>query len=122
MQESVVSRPHRRREISRPPIARQASTPYYRQAPGTLHHPVRNDELPKGQRKGDTKTLRTEVMKLSGNDHHTPFLAAADMQIDPIQKIEAYRKTIRVDYACELAHQQASQVARDLARQRINAK
>ena len=47
---------------------------------------------------------------------HKPFLAAADMQVDPIQKIEAYRKTQRVDYGCELAHQKASDVARELAR------
>ena len=32
-----------------------------------------------------------------------PFLAAADASVDPIQKIEGYRKTIAVDYACELA-------------------
>ena len=77
------------------------------------------NELPEGDRKGNTATY-AEVMKL-WERLHTPFLAAADMQIDPILKIEAYRKTIRVDYACELAHQHASQVARDLARQTINA-
>jgi len=47
---------------------------------------------------------------------HAPFLAAADMQVDPIRKIESYRRTIRVDYACELAHQQASSAARDCKR------
>jgi hypothetical protein len=45
---------------------------------------------------------------------HAPFLAAADMQVDPLQKIEGYRRTIRVDYACELAHQKASTVARQM--------
>jgi hypothetical protein len=49
---------------------------------------------------------------------HAPFLAAADMQVDPIQKIHAYRRTIEVDYACELAHQKLSDTARQLARQR----
>ena len=48
---------------------------------------------------------------------HVPFLAAADMQADPVQKIEGYRKTIRVDYASELAHQKLSDVAHELARQ-----
>jgi hypothetical protein len=49
---------------------------------------------------------------------HAPFLAAADVTVDPIQRIDAYRKTQRVDYGCELAHQKASAVARELARQR----
>jgi hypothetical protein len=48
---------------------------------------------------------------------HLPYLAAADMQADPIQKIEHYRRTIRVDYACELAHQKLSDVAKRLARE-----
>ena len=38
-------------------------------------------------------------------------------RIDPLRRIEAYRQTIRVDYACELAHQKLSAVARGLARQ-----
>ena len=52
---------------------------------------------------------------------HGPFLAAADMQVDPVRKIEGYRKTIRVDYACELAHQRTSLVARELARSKNRA-
>lgn len=71
-------------------------------------------ELPKGSRRGDTATF-AQTMAM-WERLHAPFLAAADMQIDPIQKIEAYRKTIAVDYACELAHQKASNVARELAR------
>jgi hypothetical protein len=74
------------------------------------------DELPKGIRKGDTTTY-AEVMSM-WERLHTPFLAAADMQVDPVQKIEAYRKTQRVDYGCELAHQKAADVARQLARER----
>jgi hypothetical protein len=46
---------------------------------------------------------------------HSPFLAAADATIDPIRKIAAYRQTIRVDYACELAHQRISDTARALS-------
>jgi hypothetical protein len=49
---------------------------------------------------------------------HAPFLASADMQVDPIQKMEGYRKTIRVDYACELAHQKLSDVAKSLSRKK----
>ena len=74
------------------------------------------DEIHKGIRKGDTSTY-AEVMAM-WERLHAPFLAAAQMQVDPIQKIEAYRRTQRVDYGCELAHQQAAEVARELARRR----
>jgi hypothetical protein len=47
---------------------------------------------------------------------HGPYLAAADAQKDPIQKIHDYRRTIRIDYACELAHQKLSSVAASLAK------
>jgi hypothetical protein len=45
---------------------------------------------------------------------HAPFLAAADATVNPIRRIEAYRKTIRVDYACEPAHQKISDTARQI--------
>ena len=45
---------------------------------------------------------------------HAPFLGAADLEHDPMRKIQAYRKTIRVDYACELAHQHLAETARRL--------
>ena len=72
------------------------------------------DELPRGQVRGTTETY-ARVMDL-WERLHLPFLAAADMQADPVQKIEHYRRTIRVDYACELAHQKLSDVARELGR------
>jgi hypothetical protein len=75
--------------------------------------------LSKDARQGNTQTF-AEVMNF-WEQLHRPFLAAADMQVDPIQKIEAYRRTIHVDYACELAHQNASAVARDLARAKRTA-
>jgi hypothetical protein len=74
------------------------------------------DDLPQGIRKGDWHTY-AEVMAM-WERLHAPFLAAADMQIDPIQKMEGYRKAIRVDYACELAHQKLSDVAKSLSRKR----
>jgi hypothetical protein len=74
------------------------------------------DELPVGSQKGDTKTF--ERVMAMWERLHSPFLAAADMQADPVQKIEHYRTTQRVDYGCELAHQKASDVARELARER----
>ena len=72
------------------------------------------DALPVGTRPGTTQTY-AEVMAL-WERLHLPFLAAADMQAEPVQKIEHYRRTIRVDYACELAHQKLSGVARELGR------
>lgn len=75
-------------------------------------------DLPIGTRPGTTQTY-AEVMAL-WERLHLPFLAAADMQADPVQKIELYRRTIRVDYACELAHQKLSGVARELGRVRSN--
>jgi hypothetical protein len=45
---------------------------------------------------------------------HAPFLAAADATVDPVSRMEAYRKTIGVDYACELAHQRLADTARGM--------
>jgi hypothetical protein len=45
---------------------------------------------------------------------HEPFLAAAEAIADPIKRIAEYRRTIEVDYACELAHQGTSAAARQL--------
>lgn len=72
------------------------------------------DELPVGARQGTTQTY-AEVMSL-WERLHLPFLAAADRQSNPQLRIEDYRQTIRVDYACELAHQKLAAVARDLGR------
>jgi hypothetical protein len=76
---------------------------------------LRAEELPVGTRRGTTGTY-AEVMAL-WERLHLPFLAEADMQADPVRKIEHYRRTIGVDYACELAHQKLAGVARELSRQ-----
>lgn len=68
------------------------------------------NELPKGEQKGDWKTF-AYTMDL-WERLHAPYLAAADMQRDAMAKIDGYRKTIRVDSACELAHQKLSDIAR----------
>ena len=75
---------------------------------------LNEQELPRGARDGTFETY-AQVMAL-WERLHAPFLAAADLLTDPTEKIEAYRQTIRVDYACELAHQKMSAVARELAR------
>ena len=67
-------------------------------------------ELPQGRRRGDSQTY-AQVMAL-WERLAAPFLAAADQSIDPIAKVEAYRKTLRVDYACELAHQGLADLAK----------
>lgn len=72
------------------------------------------NELPQGPHKGTWQTY-AHVMSL-WEKLHAPFLAQADMTQDPEQKIERYRQTIAVDYACELAHQKLSNVALDIAR------
>jgi hypothetical protein len=75
---------------------------------------LHEDELPQGSRPGDPDTF-ARVMSL-WERLHQPFLAAADMLTDPLQKIAGYRRTIEVDYACELAHQKLSDAAHELAR------
>ena len=72
------------------------------------------DELPRGSRKGTTETY-AEVMSW-WERLHAPFLSAADSEADPVSKMEGYRRTLRVDYASELAHQKLSDVARELGR------
>jgi len=76
-------------------------------------------DIPVGPRTGTPDTY-ARTMEL-WERLHAPFLAAADMQIDPVQKIHAYRATIAVDYACELAHQRLSQTAHELTRSKRTA-
>jgi hypothetical protein len=70
------------------------------------------DELPASPRKGTYETY-SSIMQM-WETLHTPFLAIADAMKDPIEKIQAYRRTIRIDYACELAHQKLAAVAAKL--------
>ena len=71
------------------------------------------DELPAAPRKGTYETY-SSIMQI-WESLHTPFLQMADAMKDPIEKIQAYRRTIRIDYACELAHQKLAAVAAKLA-------
>ena len=73
-------------------------------------------ELPSGIRKGTTQTY-AGVMAL-WERLAAPFLSAAEQSQDPIAKVVGFRKTIRVDYACELAHQHLSDLAKTMDRQR----
>lgn len=77
-------------------------------------------ELPAGERLGNTTTF-AHTMSL-WERLHLPFLAAADATRDVKQRLAAYRKTIAVDYACELAHQKLSDTVRVLLRNRSGAR
>jgi hypothetical protein len=50
---------------------------------------------------------------------HLPYLAAADAEVDPIRRMAAYRQTILVDNACELAHQKLADVAAKITRKTL---
>jgi len=69
-------------------------------------------ELPTGETPGTPQTY-ARVMAM-WERLHAPYLALADATTDPFQRIAAYRRAIDVDYACELAHQKLSDVARTL--------
>lgn len=75
---------------------------------------LREDQILDGPIKSTPQTFA--LISSLWEQLHAPFLAAAEMQVDPVKKIEHYRKTIRVDYACELAHQNLSATAANLAR------
>jgi hypothetical protein len=78
---------------------------------------LRASELPRGERKGTWQTY-AHVMDL-WERLHLPYLQAADAGVHPFRKIEGYRRTIEVDYACELAHQKLSAVAHEIARDKL---
>ena len=77
---------------------------------------LRPADLPVGSRAGSHETYAM-VMGM-WERLHLPFLAAAEAQTDLLRKLAAYRRTIEVDYACELAHQHLADVARQLAREK----
>ena len=72
------------------------------------------NELPAGDHPGTPATY-ARTMDL-WERLHSPFLAAAEAERDPVRRMAAYRRAIRVDAACELAHQHLAQVAHRLAR------
>jgi hypothetical protein len=73
----------------------------------------RAEEMPRINQPGTSETFA--LVSQIWERLHLPFLAAANAQADPIRKMEACRKTIRVDYACELAHQKLAAVAKHMA-------
>ena len=71
-------------------------------------------DLPTGPQPGNAQTY-ARTMSL-WEKLHLPFLAAADQTTDTRRRIDGYRRTIDVDYACELAHQRLADSARTLLR------
>lgn len=73
-------------------------------------------DLPAGEKTGDTQTF-AHTMSI-WEQLHLPYLASADQTQDLRRRVDGYRHTINVDYACELAHQKLSDTARALERAR----
>ena len=77
-----------------------------------------DDEFVHGERRGTADTFAV-TMKM-WEELHLPFLNAARATADPRWRIEAYRQAIRVDYACEKAHQWLAETALSIARDRAH--
>ena len=75
---------------------------------------VADDEMPRGPTPGTAATF-ARTMAL-WEQLHLPYLNAAKGTPDPRRRLEAYRECIAVDYACEKAHQWASETALGIAR------
>ena len=71
---------------------------------------VADSDLPAGERPGSDATFAETMARWEAL--HRPFLAHAEACVDPFQKMAAFRRTIEVDYACELAHQHLATTAR----------
>ena len=75
---------------------------------------LREEELPSGPQAATPEL----VAKVQGwwEHLHWPFVADAREMRDLRKRLQAYRRAIEVDYACELAHQELSETAHQLAR------
>ena len=101
-------------EVSLPPVQKRQTIDQL--LPTLPPHCVvmHESKLPSGSVKGSPQTF-AQTMAL-WEQLHAPFLALADATTDLSAKLDGYRKTIRVDEACELAHQNFSAAARETAR------
>jgi hypothetical protein len=75
---------------------------------------VREEDLPPVPQRGDM--LLQARLQGWWESLSRPFLLAARETLDLRKRIDAYRKAIRVDYACELAHQELAATAHELSR------
>ncbi len=74
---------------------------------------LRREDVPTGARNGSPETYAT-VMAL-WERLHAPFLAMAESYVEGWERLAGYRRTMAVDPACELAHQNMSAVARRMS-------
>jgi hypothetical protein len=74
---------------------------------------LQSNQLPRGRRHATAQTYG-EVLSF-WERLHAPFLAQAEAQTEPIKKMQAYRRALQVDPACELAHQRMADVAKQLS-------
>ncbi len=72
--------------------------------------------LPNGPMQGDTETFAHTMAVWESL--HAMHLAAADSTPDPVRRMEAYRRVLEIDDACELAHQNLAMTAREVDRGR----
>lgn len=75
---------------------------------------MREEDLPTGLMASSPQ--RIELIEGWWERLHGPFLRRARATEDPQRRVEAYSNVLRVDYACEFAHQELSDTARELAR------
>lgn len=75
---------------------------------------VPEDDLPANGQKGDA-VLQARLQSW-WETLHRPFLNEARERAELVHRIEAYRRVLRVDYGCELAHQELAATAHELAR------
>ena len=98
-------------DVALPPVADQSIDQLFRRLPP--HCLILPEaDLPPRSAKGTSLTMRQAAAWW--DQLHAPFLALARSTTEPALRIAAYRRTIDVDYACELAHQELSQAARRL--------
>ena len=70
--------------------------------------------LPPNASRGTAATYAQSIMLWERL--HGLFLSRADAEPDPTQRMTMYREVLRVDPACELAHQKLAAVAREMGR------
>ena len=75
---------------------------------------LKSSDIPRPKAKGDNDTFAF-VMSI-WERLHAPYLKRARSETDPLRRIELYRETLRVDPACEGAHQELAKLAQQLAR------
>ncbi len=107
----IVIAPHAQSKI---PAGDPSSVESLRESVGEGAIVVRADRLPSVSARGDAQTFAMTMAWWE--ELAAPFLKKGLALADGIEKIAALREAIRVDSACELAHQTISRTARAMLR------